>query len=56
LQQIYRALDRLEPLQHEYQTHRPRHELFVWPLSLALLSMIGLVASILRQSLASTGS
>jgi Ca-activated chloride channel family protein len=55
LQQIYRALDRLEPLQHEYQTHRPRHELFVWPLSLALLIMIGLVASILRQSLVATG-
>ncbi|MDH3761953.1 MAG: VWA domain-containing protein [Gammaproteobacteria bacterium] len=55
LQQIYRALDQLEPVEHEYQTHRPRHELFAWPLSIALLIMIGLVVSILRQSLTSRG-
>lgn len=53
LEQIYLALDRLEPIEHLYQTHRPRSELFIWPLSIALLIVIGLVVAIIRQSRAS---
>ncbi len=40
LEQIYRALDRLEPIEHEYQSHRPRSELFKWPLLLGLLALL----------------
>lgn len=50
LEQIYLALDQLEPVEHLYQTHRPRKELFVWPLSAALALGIVLVVATLRQS------
>lgn len=32
LEQIYLELDRLEPIEYEYQRHRPRHELYRLPL------------------------
>ncbi len=50
LEQIYLALDRLEPVEQLYQTHRPRSELFAWPLSIALLIVIALVIAMIRQS------
>lgn len=40
LEAIYRALDRLEPVEHLYQSHRPRRELFRWPLLLALAALL----------------
>lgn len=56
LEQIYLALDRLEPVEHRYQTHRPRNELFAWPLSLALLVVVVMMVTIIRQSRQSTTS
>jgi Ca-activated chloride channel family protein len=40
LEQIYLELDKLEPVDYEYQSHRPRHELFLLPLSAGLLVML----------------
>jgi len=40
LEQIYLELDKLEPVDYEYQSHRPRHELFLFPLSAGLLVML----------------
>ncbi len=40
LEDIYRALDRLEPVEHLYQSHRPRQELYPWPLLLGLLALL----------------
>ncbi|WP_461482341.1 vWA domain-containing protein [Porticoccus sp.] len=40
LQQIYRQLDQLEPVEQEAETLRPSKALFYWPLSLALLSSL----------------
>jgi Ca-activated chloride channel family protein len=37
LEQIYRLLDRIEPVSHEQQTFRPVQELYAWPLGGALL-------------------
>ena len=37
LQQIYRLIDQLEPVEKDQQMYRPRHALFMWPLGLALL-------------------
>jgi Ca-activated chloride channel family protein len=45
LNNIYLQLDKLEPVEHEYQSHRPRNELFVLPLSAAILVMLFYVAS-----------
>lgn len=39
LEQIYLQLDRLEPLEHEYRAHRPRTELFAWPLLISLVAL-----------------
>ena len=50
LEQIYQALDRLEPIEHTYQTHRPRIELFAWPLSVALATLVALIIVTIRQS------
>ena len=50
LEQIYQALDRLEPIEHTYQTHRPRIELFAWPLSVALAVLVALIVVTIRQS------
>ena len=44
LEQIYLELDRLEPIEHEYRSHRPRTELFQWPLAAALLALSLLLA------------
>ncbi len=46
LERIYAALDELEPVDHEYQSYRPRHDLFAWPLGAAcavLLALTGLL-------------
>jgi len=49
-EQIYRELDQLEPVEHVYQTHRPREELFVWPLSVALALVVVLLIAFPRRS------
>ncbi len=36
LEKIYRILDRLEPVEQETRSYRPRRSLFVWPLAIAL--------------------
>lgn len=43
LQQIYRQLDELEPVDVEQQTLRPVSELFAWPLGIALVGGLFLV-------------
>jgi Ca-activated chloride channel family protein len=40
LEQIYIELDKLEPVDYEYQSHRPRHELYLLPLAAGLLLML----------------
>jgi len=40
LEQIYLELDKLEPLEYEYQAHRPRQELYLLPLASGLLLML----------------
>lgn len=37
LDEIYRILDKLEPVAKDTRAYRPRSELFFWPLSIALL-------------------
>lgn len=44
LQKIYRQLDGLEPVDVEQQTLRPVSELFTWPLGIAVVSGLFLVA------------
>ena len=39
LEQIYAELDRLEPVEHEFRSFRPRRELFVLPLALGVLPL-----------------
>jgi len=41
LQQIYRLIDQLEPVEKDKQAYRPRHSLFIWPLAVALLLACG---------------
>jgi len=43
LEQIYTRLDRLEPVEHEYLSQRPRHELFAYPLFTGLGVMVALL-------------
>lgn len=50
LEQIYRMLDQLEPVEKDKQYFRPRSDLFYWPLSLALLLTAGLIAYRLRTA------
>ena len=50
LQQIYLELDRLEPVEHEYRSYRPRSELFAWPLLSGLLVLVILLASRTRDA------
>jgi len=45
LKQIYRLIDQLEPVEKDTQTYRPRHALFMWPLGLALLLAVSLLAA-----------
>jgi Ca-activated chloride channel family protein len=40
LEQIYFELDKLEPLDYEYQSQLPRHELYLLPLAVGLLSVL----------------
>lgn len=42
LEQIYAAIDQLEPVERDKQTFRPQHALFMWPLgwALALLALL----------------
>lgn len=42
LETIYRLLDELEPVEREQRYYRPKTELYVWPLGLALLLAAGL--------------
>lgn len=46
---IYAELDRLEPVEQEAEPLRPRHELFHWPLSFALLLGLGLLLADSRR-------
>lgn len=50
LDQIYRMLDQLEPVEKDKQYFRPRSELFHWPLALALLLTGWLTLARLRWS------
>jgi Ca-activated chloride channel family protein len=50
LEQIYIELDKLEPVDYEYQSHRPRQELFMLPLGAGLLVMLLLLGARLWQS------
>ncbi len=45
LEQIYAALDRLEPVEHKFQSYRPREELFYIPLLCGILIMMFYLAS-----------
>ncbi|MFE8069546.1 VWA domain-containing protein [Marinobacteraceae bacterium S3BR75-40.1] len=40
LTQVYAAIDRLEPIEQEGGTYRPRKDLFFWPLALAVLLLL----------------
>lgn len=50
LNQIYAILDKLQPIDHEKQTFRPRRTLFYWPLALSLLFAAALLLLRLRGS------
>jgi Ca-activated chloride channel family protein len=53
---IYRTLDELEPVIGDEERFRPTSELFQWPLSLALLLAVALVAGNLRRAILSAGT
>ena len=40
LERIYAELDQLEPVDYEYESHRPRQELYRYPLLLAIIALI----------------
>ena len=44
LEQIYQRLDELEPVESDQETVRPVDELFYWPLSAALIIVLGAAA------------
>lgn len=48
LDKIYHLLDELEPVEKDQQYFRPRSELYIWPLALALLLAAVLVTSRMR--------
>jgi len=50
LEKIYLDLDKLEPIEHKYQTYRPRHELFMMPLIAGLLVMLFFITWSIRHS------
>ena len=56
LENIYLALDKLEPIEHQYQAHRPRTELFTIPLAAGLLVMLLLIAWSIRPTRLPTNS
>ena len=44
LERIYALLDRLEPVDYEFHSYRPRRELFHWPLAAGLVVLLALLA------------
>ncbi len=50
LNNIYMLLDKLEPVEKDKQYFRPRNELYVWPLSLALILTAFICLSRMRLS------
>jgi len=50
LENIYRTLDKLEPIKHQYQAQRPRTELFMMPLAAGFLVMLSLIFWSIRRS------
>ncbi len=50
LEQIYLELDKLEPIEYEYQRHRPRHELYRLPLFAGLSLLLGYLLASLRRA------
>jgi len=50
LENIYLALDKLEPIEHQYQAQRPRTELFMMPLVAGFLVILLLITWSIRQS------
>jgi len=48
LNRIYAILDKLQPIDHDQQTFRPRRTLFYWPLAAGLLLAAALLLSELR--------
>jgi Ca-activated chloride channel family protein len=50
LEKIYRSLDKLEPIEHKFQSHRPREELFLLPLVGAILIMLLFIAWSIQRS------
>jgi Ca-activated chloride channel family protein len=56
LEEIYLALDRLEPVEHQYRSHRPRRELFGWPLLFAVGMMVLLMSARITELRASEES
>ena len=49
LEEIYRLLDELEPVERDKRYYRPQTELYVWPLAGALLLACGLMVVTLRD-------
>ena len=45
LERIYAILDRLEPIEYEFQSYRPRRELFSWPLAAGIGVLLLLLAA-----------
>ena len=54
LEKIYLALDKLEPVDYQYQSHRPRNELFSLPLAVGIIVMVIFTAWSIRRSRSST--
>jgi Ca-activated chloride channel family protein len=50
LSYIYLLLDKLEPVEKDKQFFRPRNELYIWPLALALVLVVVICLSRLRWS------
>jgi Ca-activated chloride channel family protein len=48
LEEIYRLLDRLEPVERDKRYYRPRSELYPWPLGAALV-LAGVLAAVRRR-------
>lgn len=49
LMQIYQLIDALEPVKRDDVKYRPRHSLYMWPLSLALLLSVLLAIRLMRS-------
>ena len=44
LERIYTLLDRLEPVEYDFHSYRPRRELFRWPLAAGIVVLLSLLA------------